>query len=327
MRCLVTGVTGQDGSIIAEQLIDQGHEVHGVVRRRSNPRLDNIEHLDKLKLHTADICDQTSLDRVFAEVQPDEAYALAAQSFVGASFTQPAYTVQATALGILHVLESVRRISPHTRLYVAGSSEQFGATPPPHNEQSRFHPRSPYGCAKVMAHDMARVYREAYNLFVVVGILGNHESIRRGVEFLTRKVAIGVAEIAHGRKSHLELGNLDAKRDWGWANDYTRAMQLMLRVNEPKDYVVGTGECYTVREFVEYALQAVELQPDIERYVKVNPLFVRPAEVDVLRLDSSLIRKELGWVPTVTFRDLVTTMVQHEWLRIQNEEAAISAGY
>ena len=327
MKALVSGITGQDGSFLSELLLEKGYEVHGIVRRRSNPRIDNIAHLvDRLVLHTADVCDQGSIDRVVSIVRPDEFYHLAAMSFVAPSFTQPVYTVQATAVGTLHVLESIRHVSPKTKLYVAGSSEQFGRALPPHNEDVKFYPRSPYGCAKVMAHDMTRVYREAYGLFACVGILGNHESEVRGIEFLTRKVSMGVAKIKLGFASHIELGNLDARRDWGYAGDYVRAMWMMLQSSTPKDYVIGTGIDHTVRDFVVAALKVAGLEPDVDRYVKVNPAFLRPAEVDVLRLDATRAKEELGWTPTVTFNELVEKMVKSDLRKLSTDGYEVQYG-
>ena len=317
-RVVVAGISGQDGSFLAESYLQDGYEVHGIVRRKSDTRLDNIAHLkDRLTLHTGDLCDQSSLDAIIAAVQPDEVVNLAAQSFVTASFAAAESTSDITGLGALRVLEAVRKHAPKAKVYTAGSSEQFGATPPPQNEQSEFHPVSPYGASKVFACEITRVYREAYGLFACVGILFNHEGPRRGQEFLTRKVSIGVAKIALGLADHIALGNLDARRDWGHAADYVHAMRLMLAQDKPDDYVIGTGVDHSVRDFVIAALKAAKLEPDIEKYVRVDPAFYRPAEVNALRADASKARRVLGWVPTITFDELVCEMVENDIAKLK----------
>ena len=316
-RSLIFGVSGQDGSYLAELLLNYGYDVHGLIRRKSDPRLDNIVHIvDRIVLHSGDICDQASVDHVVGDVQPDELYALAAQSFVQASFGQPIYTAMATGLGILHVLEAVRRTSPKTRVYVAGSSEQFGQSPPPQHELTITDPQSPYGVAKVFARDMAKVYRRAYGLSVSVGILFNHESPIRGLEFVTRKISMGVAKIAHGHATHIELGNLDSRRDWGYAKDYVRAMHMMLQTEQPDDFAIGTGVDHSVKDFVMAALKAAGLEPDVDRYVRTSTAHVRPAEVHVLRADASKAKRVLGWVPLVTFNELVEMMVTADLARV-----------
>lgn len=306
-RALVTGISGQDGSYLAESLLASGVEVHGIVRRRSSTKL--IDHVvDRLYLHQGDITDQSSLDRVVEEVQPDEVYHLAAQSFVGNAWRIPEHTVEVTGLGVLHVLEAVRKFAPKARFYFAATSEMFGAAPAPQNESTIFHPRSPYGCAKVLGYNLTRNYRESYGMFAVSGILNNHEGPRRGVEFVTRKISMAVANIHYKKQLKLHLGDLDAKRDWGHAREYVEAMRLMLRADEPRDYVVGTGITHTVREFVDAAFQVIGR--DWREYVVQDEKLVRLAEVRHLCADASAIKRDLGWEPKVTFEQLVREMVE-----------------
>jgi GDPmannose 4,6-dehydratase len=313
---LVTGVTGQDGSYLAELLLAKGYEVIGVVRRTSHDSYERIGHLlDRLHVVPADLLDQHSLTAVIRDAQPAEVYNLAAQSFVPTSWTQPVLTGEFTALGVTRLLEAVRLADPGARFYQASSSEMFGkAVETPQRESTPFYPRSPYGVAKVYGHWITVNYRESYGLYAVSGILFNHESPRRGLEFVTRKVSHGVARIAKGLATELRLGNLEARRDWGFAGDYVEAMWRMLQQPEPADYVVGTGETHTVRELCDVAFQHVGL--DWRKYVKVDPAFVRPAEVDVLQADASKARSALGWKPRVGFAELVRMMVDADLERV-----------
>ncbi len=313
---LITGVTGQDGSYLAELLLAQGYEVIGVVRRTSHDSYERIGHLlDRLHIVPADLLDQHSLTAVVKDAQPDEVYNLAAQSFVPTSWTQPVLTGEFTALGVTRLLEAVRLAHPNARCYQASSSEMFGkAMETPQRETTPFYPRSPYGVAKVYGHWITVNYRESYGLYAVSGILFNHESPRRGLEFVTRKVTHGVARIVKGRATELRLGNLEARRDWGFAGDYVDAMWRMLQQPKPDDYVIGTGETHTVRELCEVAFGHVGL--DWKRYVKRDRQFARPAEVDVLQADPSKARRALGWTPRVTFRELVTMMVDADLERL-----------
>ena len=308
-KALVTGVTGQDGSYLAELLLEKGYEVHGLVRRSSSFntwRIDDIR--DRLTLHYGDLVDQNSLMRTLEAVAPDEVYNLAAQSHVKVSFEMPEYTTDVTAFGVLRVLDAARDIGLKTRLYQAGSSEMFGLVQEtPQTEKTPFHPRSPYAVSKVFGHWMAVNYRESYGLHVSNGILFNHESPRRGENFVTRKITMGVAAIKQGRQKELRLGNLDAKRDWGFAGDYVEAMWRMLQQEEPDDYVIATGETHSVREFCEEAFSYVGL--DWQEYVKVDQKYFRPAEVDLLLGDPSKSRRVLGWEPQVTFKELARMMV------------------
>ena len=306
---LVTGVTGQDGSYLAELLLEKGYEVVGVVRRTSHDSYERIGHLlDKIHVVPADLLDQHSLTTVIRDARPHEVYNLAAQSFVPTSWTQPVLTGEFTALGVTRILEAVRLAHPEARFYQASSSEMFGkAVETPQRETTPFYPRSPYGAAKVYGHWITVNYRESYGLYAVSGILFNHESPRRGLEFVTRKVSYGVAQIVKGKARELRLGNLDARRDWGYAGDYVEAMWLMLQQPEPEDYVVGTGRQHTVRELCEVAFGHAGL--DWHQYVKVDPRFVRPAEVDILQADASKARRQLGWAPRVSFEELVRMMV------------------
>jgi GDPmannose 4,6-dehydratase len=315
-RALITGITGQDGSYLAELLLDKGYEVFGVVRRTSHHSYERIEHLlDRVAIVAADLLDQHSLTVVLQEVRPDEVYNLAAQSYVPTSWTQPVLTGEFTALGVTRILEAIRLVHPSARFYQASSSEMFGkVTETPQHETTRFYPRSPYGVAKVYGHWITVNYRESYGLYAVSGILFNHESPRRGIEFVTRKVSDGVARIKRGLATELRLGNLDARRDWGFAGDYVDAMWRMLQQPEPRDYVVGTGIAHSVRELVEIAFSHAGL--DWPRYVVQDPRFVRPAEVDLLLADPSRARAELGWVPRLPFEDLVRRMVDEDLRRL-----------
>jgi GDPmannose 4,6-dehydratase len=308
-RALITGITGQDGSYLAELLLDKGYEVYGVVRRASTTNYWRIEHLlDRIQLRPADLLDQLSLIKVLDEVRPQELYNLAAMSFVPASWDQPMLTGEFNAQGVTRVLEAVRQVDPSIRMYQASSSEMYGKVREvPQTELTPFYPRSPYGVSKVFAHYITVNYRESYDLFAVSGILFNHESPRRGLEFVTRKVTDGVARIKLGLADSLALGNLDAQRDWGFAGDYVRAMWMMLQQDRPDDYVIATGESHSVRELVEGAFGHVGL--DWQSYVKLDPKFLRPAEVDHLIGDSSKARKILGWTPEIDFTRLVTMMV------------------
>jgi GDPmannose 4,6-dehydratase len=308
-KALITGITGQDGSYLAEFLLDQGYEVLGMVRRSSTVTFGRVEHIqDRITLVHGDLLDQTSLIDIMREHQPDEIYNLAAQSFVPVSWKQPVLTGEFTALGVTRVLEAMRNAVPGARFYQASSSEMFGKVREvPQTEHTPFYPRSPYGVAKVYGHWITVNYRESYDLFTCSGILFNHESPRRGLEFVTRKVTHGAALIKLGLAHDLHLGNLDARRDWGYAGDYVKAMWLMLQQDHPDDYVVGTGETHSVRELCQVAFDRLGL--DWERYVVVDPEFYRPAEVDLLVSDPSKARKVLGWQPQVSFVGLIEGMV------------------
>jgi GDPmannose 4,6-dehydratase len=316
-KALITGVTGQDGSYLAELLLSKGYEVVGVVRRTSHHSYERIEHLlDRIEVVAADLLDQHSLTVVLQDTRPDEVYNLAAQSYVPTSWTQPVLTGEFTALGVTRILEAVRLVHPTAKFYQASSSEMFGrVTETPQRETTPFYPRSPYGVAKVYGHWITVNYRESYNLFAVSGILFNHESPRRGIEFVTRKVTDAVARIKLGRARELRLGNLDARRDWGFAGDYVDAMWRMLQQPTPQDYVIGTGKAHSVRELVEAAFGHVGL--NWQDYVVADPKFMRPAEVDVLLADPSKARKELGWTPKVEFRELVARMVDADLERLR----------
>ncbi|MBA3892541.1 MAG: GDP-mannose 4,6-dehydratase [Gemmatimonadales bacterium] len=315
-KALITGVTGQDGSYLAEFLLAKGYEVVGMVRRTSHDSYERIEHLlDRMEIVAADLLDQHSLTVVLQETRPDEVYNLAAQSFVPTSWTQPVLTGEFTALGVTRILEAIRLVNPRAKFYQASSSEMFGkVSETPQRETTPFYPRSPYGVAKVYGHWITVNYRESYDLFAVSGILFNHESPRRGIEFVTRKVTDGVARIQLGLASELRLGNLDARRDWGFAGDYVEAMWLMLQQPRAHDYVIGTAETHSVRELVELAFGHVGL--DYRKYVVSDPRFHRPAEVDLLLADPSKARKELGWAPKVTFAQLVAMMVDADLKRL-----------
>ena len=315
-RAIITGVTGQDGSYLAEWLLEHGYEVWGVVRRASTPNLWRIEHLgDRLHLRPADLLDQLSLLRLIEDVRPHEFYNLAAMSFVPASWDQPLLTGEYNAMGVTRLLDAIRIVDPAIRFYQASSSEMFGKVQEvPQTETTPFYPRSPYGVAKVYGHWITVNYRESYGMYAVSGILFNHESPRRGLEFVTRKVTHAVARIKRGRASELRLGNLDSGRDWGFAGDYVEAMWRMLQQKEPRDYVVGTGQMHTVRDLCAAAFGHAGL--DWKQYVKVDPRFVRPAEVDLLLADASRARAELGWTLTVTFEQLVQMMVDADLERV-----------
>jgi GDPmannose 4,6-dehydratase len=319
-RALITGVTGQDGSYLAELLLEKGYEVHGVVRRASTEAFERIGHLaGKIHLHQADLLDQLSIIDVIKETDPQEVYNLAAMSFVPTSWKQPMLTGQFTALGVTQVLEAIRLLGKDKiRFYQASSSEMFGKVQEvPQREETPFWPRSPYGVAKVYGHWITVNYRESYNMFCCSGILFNHESERRGKEFVTRKVTDGVARIKLGLATELRLGNLDSKRDWGFAGDYVRAMWLMLQQDKPDDYVVATGETHTVKKLVELAFQAAGL--DWQKYVKIDQSLVRPAEVDLLIGDPSKAKRLLGWKPEVSFEQLVERMVKADLARLQGQ--------
>ncbi len=315
-KAIITGITGQDGSYLAELLLDKGYEVFGVVRRSSAPNLWRIEHLlDRITLKPADLLDQLSILRLIDAVQPDELYNLAAMSFVPASWDQPMLTADFNSLGVTRVLDAIRHVNPKIRVYQASSSEMFGKVREvPQTELTPFYPRSPYGVSKVFGHYITVNYRESYGMFAVSGILFNHESPRRGLEFVTRKVTEGVARIKLGRADHLALGNLDAARDWGFAGDYVRAMWMMLQQAEPDDYVIATGISHTVRDLVQTAFDHVGL--DWQKHVRLDPQFLRPAEVDHLIGDAGKARTVLGWKPAVDFHGLVTMMVDADLERL-----------
>jgi GDPmannose 4,6-dehydratase len=318
-RALITGITGQDGSYLTELLLEKGYEVVGIIRRSSAPNLWRIEHLlDRITLRPADLLDQLSLIRVLNDAEPDEVYNLAAMSFVPASWDQPMLTGEFNAQGVTRMLEAVRQVNPRIRLYQASSSEMFGKVREvPQTELTPFYPRSPYGVSKVFGHYITVNYRESYGLFACSGILFNHESPRRGLEFVTRKVTDGVARIKLGLADSLNLGNLDAQRDWGFAGDYVRAMWLMLQQPEADDFVVATGISHSVRELVEVAFGCAGLE--WQRYVKLDPSLVRPAEVDHLIGDAGKARRVLGWSPNVDFRGLIRMMVDADVARLDRE--------
>jgi GDPmannose 4,6-dehydratase len=314
---LITGITGQDGSYLAEFLLDKGYEVVGIVRRTSHDSYQRIGHLlDRMEIRPADLLDQHSLTTVIRDIRPDEIYNLAAQSFVPTSWSQPVLTGEFTALGVTRILEAVRLAHPKARFYQASSSEMFGRVKEtPQHEGTPFYPRSPYGVAKVYGHWITVNYREAYDLYTVSGILFNHESPRRGLEFVTRKVSDGVARIKLGMADQLRLGNLDAHRDWGFAGDYVDAMWRMLQRDEPEDYVIGTGTSHSVRDVVTIAFGHAGLS--WEEFVRIDPDLVRPAEVEHLLADPGKAEQDLGWKPTVSFEDLVRMMVDHDIRRLR----------
>ncbi len=323
---LITGVTGQDGSYLADFLLEKGYRVVGMVRRTSTINFDRIKHIqDRIEIVQGDLLDQVSLIRILQEYRPDEVYNLAAQSFVPTSFSQPVLTGEFTALGVTRLLDAIRIVDPSIRFYQASSSEMFGKVREvPQNESTPFYPRSPYGVAKVYGHWITVNYRESYDIFACSGILFNHESPRRGLEFVTHKITNGVARIKLGLDHELRLGNLEARRDWGYAPDYVRAMWLMLQQDTPDDYVIATGETHSVREFVEEAFGYVDL--DWREYVVEDPRFYRPAEVDLLVGDASKARRVLGWEPSVSFQELVRLMVDADleiWRRRLRQEAAL----
>ena len=329
-RALITGITGQDGSYLAEFLLDKGYEVHGLVRRSSTFGTERIDHIyqdphdpdARLYLHYGDLTDGAGLRQVLTACQPEEVYNLGAQSHVRVSFDQPVYSAQVDAVGTLRLLEAIRDLGLPTKFYQASSSEMFGKVAEvPQNEQTPFHPRSPYGCAKLFSHWQAINYREAYDMFCASGILFNHESPRRGETFVTRKITRAATRIREGLQDRLYLGNLDAKRDWGFAGDYVEAMWLMLQQGKPDDYVVATGETHTVREFIEQVFGILDL--DWEKYVEIDPRYFRPAEVDILLGDATKAREVLGWNPRVTFKDLARMMTEHDW-EIAKEERVLA---
>lgn len=324
-RALITGITGQDGSYLAEFLLKKGYKVHGIIRRASTfntHRIDSIyqdphDPKRRLFLHHGDLSDASGIHKLIHSIKPDEVYHLGAQSHVRVSFDTPEYTGDVTGLGTVRLLEAIREICPQARFYQASSSEMFGATPPPQSEETLFHPRSPYGVAKVYAYWITRNYRESYDLFATNGILFNHESPRRGETFVTRKITRAVARIKAGIDKELFLGNLDAKRDWGYAREYVEAMWLMLQHTKPEDFVIATGETHTVREFVDEAFRYVGL--DWQQYVKIDPRYYRPAEVDVLLGDASKAKRVLGWEPKTTFKELVHLMVDSDREIVEKE--------
>ncbi|AMV29182.1 GDP-mannose 4,6-dehydratase [Gemmata sp. SH-PL17] len=319
-RALITGITGQDGSYLAELLLEKGYEVHGIVRRASTESFERIEHLaGKIHLHQADLLDQLSLIDVIKEANPQEVYNLAAQSFVPTSWKQPVLTGEFTAIGVTRMLEAIKLLGRDTiKFYQASSSEMFGKVQAvPQIETTPFYPRSPYGVAKVYGHWITVNYRESFNMFCTSGILFNHESERRGKEFVTRKVTDGVARIKLGLATELRLGNLDSKRDWGFAGDYVRAMWLMLQQDKPDDFVVATNKTHTVQRLVEVAFEAAGL--DWKKYVKIDQSLVRPAEVDLLIGDPAKAKKHLGWEPEVSFEQLIERMVKADLARLQGQ--------
>ena len=309
---LITGITGQDGSYLAEILLDKGYQVSGMVRRSSTENFQRIEHLrDKIQLYQGDLLDHTSLAKILDQVRPAEVYNLAAQSFVPTSWQQPVLTAEFTALGVTRLLDAIRQICPKAKFYQASSSEMFGKVrETPQSETTPFYPRSPYGVAKVYGHYITVNYRESYGLFACSGILFNHESPRRGLEFVTRKITHGVARIKLGLDQEVRLGNLQAKRDWGFAGDYVRAMWLMLQQDQADDFVIGTGQTHSVEEFVSIAFDYVKL--DWKKHVVVDPQFYRPAEVDSLLANPAKAHKKLGWKPELSFEQLVTCMVDED---------------
>jgi GDPmannose 4,6-dehydratase len=318
-RALITGITGQDGSYLAELLLEQGYEVHGMVRRSSTEAFDRIDHIrDRLSLHQGDLMDQRSLVDTLRACQPDEIYNLAAMSYVAASWVQPTLTAELAGTGVTRLLEAMREVSPEARFYQASSSEMFGKVrETPQSENTPFYPRSPYGVAKVYGHFITVNYRESYGLHATSGILFNHESPRRGLEFVTRKITWHAAAIKLGLRSELTLGNLDAKRDWGYAGDYVRAMWLMLQQDEPQDYVIATGVAHSVRECVEIAFDHAGL--DIDSHVRTDPALLRPAEVAHLIGDATKANRQLGWTAEVDFEGLIRMMVDHDLAHLRGE--------
>jgi GDPmannose 4,6-dehydratase len=315
-KVLITGITGQDGSYLAELLLDKGYAVFGMVRRSSSQRFERLQHImDRLQLIEGDLTDQSSLDDAVKTIVPDEVYNLASQSFVPTSWNQPVLTADVTGTGVTRILEAIRKHKPDTKFYQASTSEMFGKVQEtPQTEKTPFYPRSPYGVAKVYAHWITVNYRESYNIFACSGICFNHESPRRGLEFVSRKVTDSVARIKVGLTDKLSLGNLDAKRDWGFAGDYVQAMWLMLQQEQAEDYVIATGASHTVRDLVEVAFAAVGLR--VEPYLIVDPKFLRPAEVDILVGDASKADAKLGWKPKVSFEDMIQMMVEEDLKRL-----------
>ena len=308
MKALITGITGQDGSYLAELLLEKGYDVYGIIRRSSDFNTSRIDAIfDRLNLVYGDLTDGSGLSSILHQIEPDEVYNLGAQSHVMVSFDQPVYTVNTDALGTLRLLEAIRSLKKRPKLYQASSSEMFGNSPPPQNEETPFNPRSPYACAKVYSYYQTVNYREAYGLFACNGILFNHESPRRGGTFVTKKICDAVKRIKAGKQEKLVLGNLDAKRDWGFAGDYVKAMWLMLQQDEPDDYVIATGITHSVRAFLDAAFGLVGL--DWEKYVEISPKYFRPAEVDCLRGDASKAKEKLGWQPETSLFELVRKMI------------------
>jgi GDPmannose 4,6-dehydratase len=325
-RALITGVTGQDGSFLAELLLSKGYEVHGIIRRSSSFNTQRIDHIyrdahdvdNRLFLIHGDLSDSSALNNILRQVQPDEIYNLGAQSHVRVSFDVPEYTTDVTALGTIRILEAIKELGIKPRFYQASSSEMYGSVlEAPQRETTPFHPRSPYACAKVFAYHATVNYREAYNLFACNGVLFNHESERRGETFVTRKITRAATRIKMGLQEKLYLGNLDAKRDWGYAKDYVEAMWLMMQAEQPDDYVIATGETHSVREFVEEAFGYLDL--DWQKHVEIDPWYYRPSEVDFLLGDATKARTKLGWEPKVKFKDLVRLMIEHD-LKLANGE-------
>ncbi len=316
-RALITGITGQDGGYLAEQLLEDGWEVHGLVRRLSTPNYERVQHLmDRITIHSGDMLDQGCLIRLLSEVQPEEIYNLAAQSFVAASWDQPILTGDVTALGVTRILEAIRQVDPTIRFYQASSSEMFGLVQPEaQDENTPFHPRSPYAAAKVYGHHMTVNYRESYGMYAVSGILFNHESPRRGEEFVTRKITMAVANIVEGKQDKLLLGNMEAMRDWGYAGDYVAAMIAMLRRDVPEDFVVASGESHSVEEFCELAFAHVGL--DHRKYVEVDPALFRPCDVPFLQGNPARAIRKLGWRPEVNFEGLIGMMVDSDLARLR----------
>ncbi len=316
-KVLITGITGQDGSYLADMLLEKGYKVYGMVRRSSVEKLDRIEHIrDKINFVQADLLDQLSIITVIKQVNPDEVYNLAAMSFVPTSWSQPVLTGEFTGIGVTRVLEAVRLVNKDIRFYQASSSEMFGKVKEiPQTENTPFHPRSPYGVAKVYGHYITVNYRESYDIFAASGILFNHESPRRGLEFVTKKVTNAVAKIKLGLLDYLYLGNMDSKRDWGFSKDYVEAMWLMLQQDKPDDFVIATGESHSVKEWVQASFECLGM--DWEKYVKIDQKFIRPAEVDLLIGDSSKAQKVLGWKPKVNFDQLVKIMVEYDYNQLK----------
>ena len=309
-KAIVTGITGQDGSYLAEFLLDKGYEVHGIVRRCSTSNTSRLEDIPKINLHYGDLTETANLIDLMYSVQPDEIYALGAQSHVRVSFDVPEYTSDVTGIGTLRLLEAMRKAAPKARLYQAGSSEQFGSSPPPQNEMTPFSPESPYAVSKIYSYHIVNVYKKAYGLFASNGICFNHESPRRGDSFVTRKITKAAARIKYGLQDKLVLGNLDAFRDWGHAKDYVRAMWMMLQHHEPDTFVIATGEAHSVRDFLEISFNMLGLDP--YKYVEIDKDLYRPSEVNYLLGDPSKIREVLGWEPKITFKQLVEEMLQKD---------------
>jgi len=318
-RALITGITGMDGSHLADFLLKKDYKVYGMVRRTSTPNITNLKHLEKdVVLLTGDLADQMSIKRCVNKSNPNEIYNLASQSFVKESWNTPEYSGNITGLGVLRVLEVIRETNPKIKFYQASSSEMFGKmTENPANENTPFYPRSPYGISKLFGHWITKNYRESYDMFACSGVLFNHESERRGIEFVTRKITNGIAKIYLGLQDYLTLGNLDAKRDWGYAPDYVRAMWMIMQHNTPDDYVIATGEAHSIRDFLETAFKVIGISNYIS-YIKQDKRFMRPAEVDVLRGDSTKARKVLNWAPKITFEDMIVKMIKNDIQIIKN---------